>query len=334
MRTKFTSIIAGAAALVAAGLHAAPSDESVIIRLTGSTAFRSATHNAIVQLYDSAPVAGYAGSSLSGAGRSFFYGTIGGTKTIITTSWAGSVGGVQVVAGSLPVNFLDDTIADAGTLAVTGAAAATGGTQVSSNSSFGSNSKVPDVAMSDTFQSSTPFKTPSLTSKKVGVIGFSWLVNRGWNSELVTKSNVTTTNGSAVISMADVTGIVVGMNVKGTGVPTTSYVKVLSVDTGANTVTLSANATADSAAAATLTFAKAVVVGVGEDESRQRKEERDGIAGDDFIASVAADAERLIAAAQRLRAEVGKRIVGQHAVVEEARRAAPDRDIAVHEVQP
>jgi MoxR-like ATPase len=33
--------------------------------------------------------------------------------------------------------------------------------------------------------------------------------------------------------------------------------------------------------------------------------------------TVSADAERLIAAAQRLRAEVGKRIVGQHAVVEE-----------------
>ena len=256
MRTKFTSIIAGAAALVAAGLHAAPSDESVIIRLTGSTAFRSATHNAIVQLYDSAPVAGYAGSSLSGAGRSFFYGTIGGTKTIITTSWSGSVGGVQVVAGSLPVNFLDDTIADAGTLTATAASAATGGTQINSSSTFGSNSKVPDVAMSDTFQSSTPFKAPVLTSKKVGVIGFSWLVNRGFSTDLVSKSNVTTTNGSAVISMADVTGIVVGMNVKGTGVPTTSYVKVLSVDTGANTVTLSANATADSTAAATLTFAK------------------------------------------------------------------------------
>jgi len=253
---KFTSIIAGATALVASGLHAAPSDESVIIRITGSSAFRSATHNAIVQLYDSAPVAGYAGADLSGSTRSFFYGTIGGTKTIFTTFWSGSVGGVQVVSGAIPVNFLADTVADAGTLAATGAAAATGGTQLfSSSSAGGTNSQVADVAMSDVYQSSTPFKTPVLTSKRVGVIGFSWLVNRGFNSDLVTKTGVTTTTGSAVISMTDVTGILVGMHVKGTGVSAT-YVKVNSVDAVNNTVTLSANAIADSTAAATLTFAK------------------------------------------------------------------------------
>jgi hypothetical protein len=88
------------------------------------------------------------------------------------------------------------------------------------------------------------------------VIGFSWLVNRGFNSDLVSKSNVTTTNASAVISMADVTGILVGMHVKGTNIPA-SYVKVNSVDAVNNTVTLSANATAGSTAEATLTFAKA-----------------------------------------------------------------------------
>ena len=256
MSTKMKSIIAGAAALVAAGLQAAPSDESVIIRLTGSTAFRSATHNAIVQMYDPspAPVAGYAGSNLSGAGRSFFYGTIGGTKTIITTSWSGSVGGVQVVANSVAVNFLDDTLADAGTLAVAGTTAASGGTQISSSSTFGSNSKVPDVAMSDVFQSSTPFRTPVLTSKRVGVIAFAWLVNRGFGAEMVSKSNVTL-NATTTVSMADVTGIIVGMHVKGTGISTSNYVTVASVDTGANTVTLSHAATT-STTTADLTFAK------------------------------------------------------------------------------
>jgi len=266
---KFTSIIAGATALVASGLHAAPSDESVIIRLTGSSAFRSATHNAIVQLYDSAPVAGYAGTDLAGSTRSFFYGTIGGVKTIFTTFWSGSVGGVQVVSGSIPVSFLADTVADAGTLAATGAAAATGGTQLfSSSTAGGTNSQVADIAMSDVYQSSTPFKTPILTSKRVGVIGFSWLVNRGLTSEMVTKPNVTVTHNSAVVSMADVTGILVGMNVRGTGIDsvTARNVKVNSVDAVNNTVTLSVNATLAQPPApeaplasttATLTFAKA-----------------------------------------------------------------------------
>jgi hypothetical protein len=254
---KFTSIIAGAAALVATGLYAEPSDESVIIRLTGSTAFRAATHSAIVAMYDSAPVAGYAGSNLSGSGRSFFYGTIGGTKTIVTTSWSGSTGGIQVVAGSIPVGFMADTLADStSTPALTAAGAgATGGTQISSSSSFGSNSKVADVAMGDTFQSSTPFKTPVLNSQTVGVIGFVWLANRGLSSEMVSKPNVTLTSGSAVVSMADVTGIQVGMNVKASAGLPTSYVTVLSVDTPNNTVTLSHNATAASTTA-TLTFAR------------------------------------------------------------------------------
>lgn len=257
MSNKMKSMIAGAAALMATGLYAEPSDESVIVRITGSTAFRSATHSAIVAMYDSAPVAGFAGSNLSGSGRSFFYGTIGGTKTIVTTSWSGSTGGIQVVSGSIPVGFLPDNLADStATPALTAAGAgATGGTQINSSSSFGPNSQVADVAMGDTFQSSTPFKTPVLNSQAVGVIGFVWLANRGLSSQMVSKTNVTLTNGSAVVSMADVTGIQAGMNVKATtGLPT-SYVTVVSVDSGANTVTLSHNATAASTTA-TLTFAR------------------------------------------------------------------------------
>ncbi len=257
MRTKIKSMIAGAAALVAAVLHAEPSNESVIVRLTGSSAFRSATHNAIVQLYDSPPVAGYTGGVLSSSSRSFFYGTIGGTKTIITTSWSGSVVGVKNVAGAIPVSFLPDTLADSGktALAVTGATSATGGTSFSSFTTFESNNQLPDIAMSDVFQTTTPFKTPVLTSLRVGVLGFAWLVNRSLKFPIVTKSSVTTTNASPVISMADVTGILVGMSVKGTDVPQ-SDVKVLSVDTGANTVTLSHNATATSTSAV-LTFSMA-----------------------------------------------------------------------------
>jgi hypothetical protein len=255
---KMKGMMAGAAMLGAAMLaNAEPSNEATILRITGSTAFRSATHNAIVSMFDSAPKAGYAGSSLSGSGRSFFYGTVGGQQVIITTSWSGSTGGIRVVAGAIPVGFLADTLADSTSTPVlaTAGANATGGTQISSSSSFGSNLQVADVAMGDTYQSATPFKTPVLTSTRVGVIGFKWLVNRGLSSGMVSKSDVSTTLGSAQVTMGDTTGIVVGMHVKGTGLPANTYLKVVSVDS-ATQVTLSANATATSTSPVSVTFAR------------------------------------------------------------------------------
>ncbi|MBV6497992.1 MAG: hypothetical protein CJBNEKGG_00206 [Prosthecobacter sp.] len=243
---KMKGMMAGVAVLGAAVLaNAEPSTEATILRITGSTAFRSATHSAIVSMFDSAPKAGYAGSSLSGSGRSFFYGTVGGQQVIITTSWSGSTGGIQVVAGAIPVGFLADTLADSTSTPVlaTAGANATGGTQISSSSSFGSNLQVADVAMGDSYQAATPFKAPVLSSTRVGVIGFKWLVNRGLSSGMVSKGDVSTTLGSAQVTMADTTGIVVGMHVKGTGLPTNTHLKVVSVDSGTQ-VTLSANATA------------------------------------------------------------------------------------------
>lgn len=260
MKTTLTALKHYAAGLALFGsamlAHAEPSNESTILRITGSTAFRSATHNAIVALFDAPPLAGYAGSSLSGSGRSFFYGLVGGQKVIVSTSWSGSTGGIQVVAGSIPVGFLPDTLADAGatpTLQVAGANA-TGGTQISSSSSFGPNLQVADVAMGDSFQAATPFKTPVLASQKVGVIGFKWLINRGLTTGMVTKADVSTVSGNAAVTMADTTGILVGMNVKGTGIPTSAHVRVLSVDS-VTQVTLSSQATATSPAPVTLTFA-------------------------------------------------------------------------------
>ena len=247
-------MMTGVAVLGAAVLaNAEPSTEATIVRITGSTAFRSATHSAIAALFDSSPKAGYAGSSLSGAGRSFFYGLVGGQPVIVTTSWSGSVGGVNVVSNGLQVGFLNDTLADSTSTPVL-ATVASGGTQISASSTAGSNQQVPDVAMSDTYQSATPFKTPLLSSTRVGVIGFKWLVNRGLSSGTVSKTDVSTTNGSAVVTMASTSNIVVGMNVKGTGLPTSAYLKVLSVDS-ATQVTLSANATATSASPVTVTFA-------------------------------------------------------------------------------
>jgi hypothetical protein len=230
---KILKTLAAGAALFGAAVSALaePSTDATIVRITGSTAFRSATHAAIVGIYDSAPVAGYAGSNLSGSGRSFFYGQIGGQPVIITTSWSGSTGGIHVVSQSIPVGFLNDNLADSGqpALAVAvGGASVSGGTQISSSSTFGPNLKVADVAMGDSYQSATPFKTPVLADQLVGVIGFKWLVNRGANVVTTTASS---SAGSPVLTVADSTGITAGMTVRSTSLPST-LLKVASVDSG------------------------------------------------------------------------------------------------------
>ena len=198
---------------------AEPSADATIVRLTGSTAFRAATHAAIVALYDALPVAGYSGSNLSGSNQSFFYGQVSGQPVIFTTSWSGSTGGIQVVAGGLPVNFLADTLADTGSTLV--AATLSSGTAGGGSNlgALGTNSKVADIAMGDSYQSATPFKAGAvvnsvtysgLADAVVGVIGFKWVASRGTN---VVTLNATSTAASPILTLADTTGLTAGMTV-------------------------------------------------------------------------------------------------------------------------
>lgn len=75
-------------------------------------------------------------------------------------------------------------------------------------------------------------------------------------------SSGTTTAGSTVITMADVTGVTVGQHVTGTRIPAGTF--VIAVDTDNNTITLSAPTSGGSLAdATTLTFRSALRVGGG-----------------------------------------------------------------------
>lgn len=250
----FKSVIAGIAIFsTAITAFAEPSTDATIIRITGSTAFRAAAHSAIFALFDSPPKAGYVGSGLSGSSRSFFYGVSHGNPLIVTTSWAGSVGGVQVVAGNIAVPFLPDTLADSNSpdpaLTAFAGPGATGGQ--SYNANLATNMKVPDVAMSDTAQSATPFKAPLLYDKKVGVVGFKWLTNRGVN--VVTKTATITASNPPVLTLADVTGLSVGMTVSSANLPTTLR-KIASIDS-LTQVTLTGDASSVTAGSASVTFA-------------------------------------------------------------------------------
>ena len=150
-----------------AAAFAASAEAQTVVTITGSTAFRSATHNAIKNLLTTSgtPSIAHTGSSLSSAGQSIFKGSISGNQVIIKTGWSGSVAGVQNVSQGVAVNFLPNSVIVDNTTT----------TGVSS----GTESLVPDVAMSDTFQSATPFTSPVLNSQTVGVIAFKWVASKG-----------------------------------------------------------------------------------------------------------------------------------------------------------
>ncbi len=144
--------------LVAHSAQAVTSD--LVLRITGSTAFRSQTHSGIIAAYGGSQASGgitsyaYVGTSASGASQAIYYGTISGKLVIIKTSWSGSEAGVRTVAAnssSASANFLADTILDntgSGVAALqTGTASVTAGT----------TAEIPDVAMADNYQSSSAF---------------------------------------------------------------------------------------------------------------------------------------------------------------------------------
>ncbi len=194
MRTLNTLLLATFAIFA----FATGANAQTTVRITGSTAYRGATHAAITHILDAGFTYGYTGSTLSGAGQAIFTGNLSGTPVIIKTSWSGSAGGVQTVSQGLSVNFLPD-----------GTTQSTGGTP---GASTGSEAGIPDVAMSDTYQNATPFTSPALTDIVVGVVPFKWVVSRGLTQSTIA---VDTTASSNIATVADTSTLSAGMTISG-----------------------------------------------------------------------------------------------------------------------
>lgn len=157
-------IMAGALALSAAGM----AEAQTIIHITGSSAFRGATHAAITNSLQAGYTFGFSGASIGSASQAIFTGTAktNGAAVIIKTSWSGSVAGIQTVANQYNV-----------------ATWLTNSTPQSVWPGTGNAPSVydpptpPDVAMSDTYQNSTPFTSPVLKQSIVGVVPFKWVAS-------------------------------------------------------------------------------------------------------------------------------------------------------------
>ncbi len=190
----------GASALAFVGMaSAAPT----VITITGSSAFRGSVHTAIVKVLNGTvntsgatplatlPSAGGTGgfavadaSNFTGGNGAIFRGYIGGDSSkevIIKTSWTGSAAGVQTVA-STASTFSVRVLPAATALSTTG----TFGLSDPTSTSNAADTVLPDIALADNQQVSTPFTGTyageaytNLTAAKVGIVPFQFVRSKG-----------------------------------------------------------------------------------------------------------------------------------------------------------
>lgn len=162
---KLTTLIAIAASMGAVKAQ-------TIVDIGGSTAGRSAVHNAILALLGGNATYAYDGtSSAAAATRAIYNGTYNGNAYTIRTYWAGSVNGIEPVRlGTQQSELLDTSISGSTSGQSLGAsgyskAAASAATAL-------------EIGFSDVF-ASTVAKTATDVEDQVAVIPFKWFANKG-----------------------------------------------------------------------------------------------------------------------------------------------------------
>jgi hypothetical protein len=187
--------------LLAAATFAAAStvNAQTVIDITGSTAGRSAVHNAIRTVLSNETFV-YNGSNFNGASKVLFKGDISGTAVIIRTSWSGSAAGVRDVAQNNSSVWFPATTIDTNGLNNTAVSMA--------NNSANTVQNTPEIAYSDVFQSSTIYGTPTLTDDKAGIIPFKFFASADAPASLTNISSLQARSlfGSGYIPLAIFTG--------------------------------------------------------------------------------------------------------------------------------
>ena len=204
---KFSTTLLGGVALL--GMTGIASAQTKIY-VTGSTAFRASAINEITNLLNAngggfTTATDTAGASAITSSNAITYagGNINGTAVTIKASFSGSGSGIQTVAGApnFLVNFLPD--------------GATGtnnpNPQTSSNPH---EAAVPDIALSDVFQATTPFNGTfngasyaALTQNTVGVVAFTFAGSKGFPAgQTMTSQIAQTLYPSGEVPLAQFTG--------------------------------------------------------------------------------------------------------------------------------
>jgi hypothetical protein len=186
----------------------ASANAQTVINITGSTAFRQAVHESILDAL-SGEVYGMQTNNLGNAGRAIFRGnlTVSGTPTdvIVRTSWSGSVAGVRALtSGNESVSYYSSTNST-----LLNSLSANGTQSISTSGSYSESTTSNFICFSDNLQSNTPYTSPSLTSTPVGALIFQPVSNN--SSAITANSSISTaqlrtliTNGK--VQMKYITG--------------------------------------------------------------------------------------------------------------------------------
>jgi hypothetical protein len=186
---KIQNILAGA---LFAGFAASASAQTTEITITGATAFRQATMQAIYDAYNSVGALGtafnvchdFSGNNLSqliASNKAVFSGTFPGITgtTVIRTSFNGSTEGLNAIAGNNDPTFL------------TVGALGTPGAVIKGSTTSPTETLRPKFSFSDVYQSSSPVDNEVLNpvgSSAVGIVTFCMIANEGAPADL---TNVT-----------------------------------------------------------------------------------------------------------------------------------------------
>jgi hypothetical protein len=148
--------------------------QTTTLHLTGSTAFRTAAQQAILDMLQPGYQVGFTGSSYLGAGAAIIEGTtksnINGApiSVVIQTYWSGSLAGIQTVSSGLGIANSFLSVSNS----------LTGGTSTPIASPVFDASDVPDACMADGFQYDSQYPTPMLNAQSVGVVDFVFVRNK------------------------------------------------------------------------------------------------------------------------------------------------------------
>jgi hypothetical protein len=181
-----------------AGIAASASAQTTEITITGATAFRTATLQAIFDAYDSVgnlgtdfyvchSASGNTTSALTGSNQAVFKGTFPGIvgTTYIRTSFNGSTEGLNAIAGNNNPSFLQQS-------AVQNIAGIQGGV------TSPTETLRPKFSFSDVYQSTSPVDNVVLNpvgSSAVGIVTFCMIANEGAPADL---TNVTVQQARAL----------------------------------------------------------------------------------------------------------------------------------------
>ncbi|MFZ4483505.1 MAG: hypothetical protein ACOYOL_05935 [Chthoniobacterales bacterium] len=177
------------------------------IDITGSTAGRSAVHNAILAALTSDTYV-FNGNNLNAAGRVLFRGNLGTNSVVIRTAWSGSAAGVRDVAqNNASVWFINNGAIGAG--ALNNSVITTGNTAASVPTFGNLVQDTPEIAFSDVFQSSTIYTSPGLADALTGIIPFKFYASKDAPTNLVNISPLAARFlfGSGYIPLSMLTGL-------------------------------------------------------------------------------------------------------------------------------